>query len=132
MLAGGTAVTRRARTWLGVAGAVVVLLVGCDGSAGDPPARTSLGGTSGGGASSSSALSSASRVFDNAALEDGVRQVLTQSYSIAGVGEVRCPSGQAVQLGISFDCEVTVGGAPKTVTLTVQTADGTYEVSAPK
>lgn len=130
MLSGGTAVTRRARTWVGLAGAVVVLLVGCDGSAGDPPAPTSLGGTSGGGASFSSTLGS--RVFDRAALQDGVRQVLTQSYGIAGVGEVRCPSGQAVQVGISFDCEVTVGGVPKTVTLAVQTADGTYEVSAPK
>jgi hypothetical protein len=71
-------------------------------------------------------------VFDSAALEDGVRQVLTQSYGLADITEVRCPSGQAVQVGISFDCEVIVGGVPKTVTLTVQTSDGTYQVSAPK
>lgn len=124
--------SRGARIRAGLAGAGVLLLVaGCAGRGGDRPAPSSVGGTSG-GASSSSVLAPASRVFDSAALEDGVRQVLTQSYGLADITEVRCPSGQAVQVGISFDCEVIVGGVPKTVTLTVQTSDGTYQVSAPK
>ncbi|GAB2970998.1 DUF4333 domain-containing protein [Amycolatopsis acidiphila] len=125
--------SRRARTWAGLAGAGVLLLAGCDGSGGGPPSPGSLGRTSGGGASSaSSTRAPASRVFDAAALENGVRQVLTESYGIADVTGVRCPSGQTVQVGISFDCEVTVAGQPRTVTLMVQTPDGTYQVSAPK
>lgn len=124
---------RRARTWAGLAGAGVLLLAACDGGGGDKPVPTPLGTTSGGGTpSSSTSFTPASRVFDTTALENGVTQVLTRSYGIADVTGVRCPAGQAVQVGISFDCAVTVAGQPKTVTLTVQTPDGTYQVSQPK
>jgi hypothetical protein len=109
------------------------LLAGCDGSGGDRPVPSPLGSTSGGGApSAGGSLAPASRVFDTTALENGVRQVLTQAYGLPDVTGVRCPSGQVVQVGISFDCAVTVAGQPKTVTLTVQTPDGTYQVSVPK
>ncbi|WP_160148809.1 DUF4333 domain-containing protein [Amycolatopsis alkalitolerans] len=125
--------SRGARFWAGLAGAGVMLLAGCDSSGGDQPPPTSLGGTSGGGApSAGTTLPPAPRVFDTGALQNGVRQVLTQSYGLTDVTGVRCPSGQAVQVGVSFDCAVTVAGEPKSVTLTVQTADGTYQVSAPK
>ncbi|WP_435155226.1 DUF4333 domain-containing protein [Amycolatopsis sacchari] len=123
--------SRRARLCACLA-ASVLPLAGCGGGGDAPPAPTSLGGTTGGGMPSSSTLSPAPRVFDARALEDGVRQVLTQSYGLADVGEVRCPSGQFVQAGISFDCEVVVGGARKNVTLTVQGLDGTYQVSQPR
>ncbi|MBB2937015.1 hypothetical protein FHX82_004079 [Amycolatopsis bartoniae] len=118
------------RRALGCACLVVLPLAGCTGG-GDAPSVPSSSGSS---ASSSSAvtLPSASRVFDETALENGVRQVLSQSYGLADVTEVRCPAGQAVQVGISFECAVTVAGAQRSVTLRVQTPDGTYQVSAPK
>lgn len=122
---------RRARTRAGLAGAGLLLLAGCHGPGGGPPAPSPVS-TSRGAASSSTSLAPASRVFDTTALENGVRQVLTQSYGIPDVTGVRCPSGQVVQVGISFDCAVTVAGQAKTVTLTVRTPDGTYQVSVPK
>lgn len=110
---------------------MVVLASGCSGAADHKPPATS---------SSSpiissivvTSLSPVPRIFDEAALQDGVRRVLVQAYGLGDVGTVRCPSGQAVQAGISFDCAVQVGGVGKHVTLTVRGADGTYEVSQPK
>ncbi|WP_236793016.1 DUF4333 domain-containing protein [Amycolatopsis sp. GM8] len=123
--------SRRARFWAGSA-AGLLLLAGCAGPGGEKPAPSPQSITSGGGTSSSRGLAPVPRVFDPAALESGVRQVLTESYGIADVTQVRCPSGQTVQVGVSFDCAVTLRGEQKAVTLTVRNVDGTYEVSGPK
>jgi hypothetical protein len=110
-----------------MAGLSALVLAGCSGNGAPPPSPLTdpLGGTS-------TSLGPAQRIFDTLALQNGVKQVLTQSYGIASVGEVHCPSQQAVQTGISFDCTVELGGAMKAVTLTVKSSDGTYEVSQPK
>jgi len=65
-------------------------------------------------------------------LNSALRRVLGESYRLAGVSTVRCPSNQAVQPGSVFSCAVEVGGIPESVTLTVRDWDGTYEVSVPK
>lgn len=119
----------RAGTSAGIGCLAAVLVAGCDGAGDDQPAPVSPSIVS---ASSGSSLSPVPRIFDEAALEDGVRRVLVQSYALTDVGTVRCPSGQAVLTGISFDCEVEMGGVAKSVTLTVRGPDGTYEVSPPK
>lgn len=115
----------RASTWAGLAALGTVLVTGCSGGA--EPAPGPLTDTS-----TSTGLGPAQRIFDTIALQNGVKQVLTQSYQLADVGAVHCPSQQEVQVGISFDCTVELGGRTKSVTLTVKSADGTYEVSQPK
>jgi Domain of unknown function (DUF4333) len=121
----------RVRIRAGLTGAATLLLVaGCNRPADVPITPSSTGGSSGSTAQSS--LSPVPRIFDVTALEAGVRRVLTQSYQLTGVGEVRCPSGQAVQAGISFDCSIELNGTTKTVTLTVENSAGTYRVSQPK
>lgn len=119
----------RAGTWAGVGCVAAVLAAGCAGSSDKPPVTSAPGVVS---ESSPSSLTPVPRIFDESALEGGVRRVLVQSYGVTDIGAVRCPSGQAVQVGISFDCTVQIGGAVRNVTLTVRGADGTYEVSAPK
>ncbi|HVW43278.1 MAG TPA: DUF4333 domain-containing protein [Amycolatopsis sp.] len=105
------------------------LLSGCGGSGDEPPATSSPGVISD---SAVSSLSPVPRIFDEAALEAGVRRVLVQSYGLTDVGTVHCPTGQSVQTGVSFDCEVQTGRVTRHVTLTVRGPDGTYEVSQPK
>ena len=70
--------------------------------------------------------------FDAGAVQQGVQQILTDSYDIPGVESVTCPSGQAVEPGATFDCEATVEGSTLTVTVTVKDDDGTYEVGHPR
>ncbi|HVV14781.1 DUF4333 domain-containing protein [Amycolatopsis sp.] len=120
----------RARIVVVTAGAL--LLAGCGGGDGDRVTPSTIGATSRGSSATSSSATPAPRIFDAKALQDGVRQVLVQSYGLAGVSDVRCPSGQVVQTGVSFDCALQVDGAPKTVTLTVRSQDGTYQVSQPR
>lgn len=119
----------RSAAWAGAAGSALILLAGCAGGGDAPPPPSSGGVVSAG---STSSLSPAPRIFDEAALEDGVRHVLVASYQLTDVGAVRCPSDQAVQAGISFDCTVVLGGVTKSVTLTVRGVDGTYEVAQPR
>lgn len=111
---------------------MVLLLTACGTSGEAPGPEVSTVSTSAGGASSSAGSAPVSRVFQTSALQDGVRRILSDTYGLADVTGVRCPEQQAVQVGISFDCEASVGGVPKTVTLTVQTPDGTYAVARPK
>ena len=70
--------------------------------------------------------------FDESAVNRDVQGVLTDNYQIEGVESVDCPSGQEVAVDSSFDCKVTIGGKEQTVTLTVKSDDGRYEVSQPK
>lgn len=73
------------------------------------------------------------KVFDENAVQDGVKKILTEKYNVSKVESASCPSGQAVTQGSTFDCKVKIDGKDKTVTITVK--DGgraLYEVSLPK
>ncbi|RVW03289.1 DUF4333 domain-containing protein [Rhodococcus spongiicola] len=72
------------------------------------------------------------KTLDEVAVEEGVDRIVTESYGARTVTNVRCPSGQKVELDASFDCILTVDGKLRTVTVTVTDSDGTYEVSRPK
>ncbi|MGW6696870.1 DUF4333 domain-containing protein [Nocardia sp. NPDC055049] len=69
--------------------------------------------------------------LDNAAVQDGVSRVLKDSYGIADVSDVSCPSGQAVEVDATFTCELKVSGEAKKVTVKITKEDGTYEVGRP-
>lgn len=69
--------------------------------------------------------------LDNSAVQDGVQKVLKDSYGIDDVQDVSCPSGQKVEVGASFDCDLKVGGEQKKVTVKITKDDGTYEVGRP-
>lgn len=74
-------------------------------------------------------------VFDQNAVQDGVRTVLTaqppNGYGQSSVGTVSCPAKQPVKAGTTFDCTAVVNGDRKTVTITVKDSDGNYEVGQP-
>ena len=70
--------------------------------------------------------------FDNSAVERGVQSILTENYGIENVTAVSCPAGQEVKTGNTFDCTATIDNQQKTVTVTVKTDDGEYEVGQPK
>ncbi|GEL19697.1 DUF4333 domain-containing protein [Pseudonocardia asaccharolytica] len=69
----------------------------------------------------------ATRVFDQAALQDGVTQVLTRDYGHE-VSDVRCADGITVAAGTSFTCEATVDGERVTVPIMITSDDGHYQV----
>lgn len=69
--------------------------------------------------------------FDNVAVQDGVRKILTEEYQ-RDVGAVSCPAGQEVKTGRTFNCSVTVDGEERQVTITIKTDSGEYEVGEPK
>lgn len=67
----------------------------------------------------------------------GVQQVLsdeTNGYGAKNVQNVKCNHGQnpTVKKGATFDCDVSIDGAPKRVTVTFQDSKGTYEVGRPQ
>lgn len=69
--------------------------------------------------------------LDRAAAEQGVAQVLADSYGATGVADVACPSGQKVVKDATFTCTLTVKGNPQQVTVTFTDDEGTYEVGRP-
>ena len=71
------------------------------------------------------------RVLDPAAVGDGVRKILLESFRLADVDLVTCPAGQPVIAGRGFVCTVQIGGAAKRVPVTVLGADGRYRVDPP-
>jgi hypothetical protein len=67
----------------------------------------------------------------------GVQQILTDStngYGAKNVKDVKCNNGQnpTVKKGASFDCDVSIDGTKRQVTVTFQDNKGTYEVGRPK
>jgi hypothetical protein len=67
----------------------------------------------------------------------GVQQILTDStngYGAKNVKDVKCNNGQnpTVKKGSSFDCDVSIDGTKRQVTVTFQDNKGTYEVGRPK
>ncbi|GAB3483187.1 DUF4333 domain-containing protein [Amycolatopsis cihanbeyliensis] len=132
----------RLRVVLLLAVAGVLLGAGCDQGSGEDggqetPAASST--TSANSASSGRDSTPATTtthsplptVFDRQAMQESVRKVLTESYGLADVTNVSCPSGRPVEVGSTFECAVRVAGEPKTVTITVTSEDAEYEVSAP-
>lgn len=78
---------------------------------------------------------SGTKVFDQGALQDGVKKIVMQYDPSTEVESVTCPANQPVQAGTTFDCGLSLGGAqPRetTVTVTVKDDNGTYEVGQPK
>ncbi|MCK2242917.1 MULTISPECIES: DUF4333 domain-containing protein [unclassified Crossiella] len=72
------------------------------------------------------------KVFDENAVQEGVKKILVEKYNVQKVENATCPSGQAVTQGSTFDCKVKIDGKDKTVTVTVKNSNAVYEVSLPK
>ena len=72
-----------------------------------------------------------SEVFSELSIQDGVHQVLSDDYKLE-VSSVNCPSGQPVRVGSTFDCTASIDGQPRRVPITVETADGQYQVGEPQ
>jgi hypothetical protein len=70
--------------------------------------------------------------FDKSAVQDGVARIVTQSFGAIDVSDVSCPSGQKVETGATFTCDLTVDGESRSVTVTVKDDQGTYEVGRPQ
>jgi hypothetical protein len=75
--------------------------------------------------------------LDVDAAQSGVQQILTDEsngYGAKNVKDVKCNDGQSptVKKGDTFDCEVSIDGTKRQVTVTFQDDNGTYEVGRPK
>jgi hypothetical protein len=75
--------------------------------------------------------------LDVSKAQTGVQQVLsdeTNGYGAKNVKDVKCNNGAdpTVKKGASFDCNVSIDGAAKRVTVTFQDDKGTYEVGRPQ
>jgi hypothetical protein len=69
--------------------------------------------------------------------QEGVQQILTDEangYGAKNVKDVKCNNGQnpTVKKGDTFNCEVSIDGTKRQVTVTFQDDKGTYEVGRPK
>ncbi|MGO4613195.1 DUF4333 domain-containing protein [Nocardia sp. 2YAB30] len=69
--------------------------------------------------------------LDQAAVQDGVKKVLSDSYGIQDISDVSCPSGEEVKVDATFQCDLKVSGEAKKVTIKITKEDGTYEVGRP-
>ena len=70
------------------------------------------------------------RVLDTAAVQDGVRQVLSQDYGLE-VQSVTCPDGTAVATDATFECTAVIDGEQVAVPIRITSEDGNYEVGRP-
>ena len=75
--------------------------------------------------------------LDVNAAQTGVKQILTDEtngYGAKNVKDVKCNDGQSptVKKGDTFNCEVSIDGTKRQVTVTFQDDNGTYEVGRPK
>ncbi|NIH82647.1 DUF4333 domain-containing protein [Amycolatopsis viridis] len=70
--------------------------------------------------------------LDQAAVQDGVAQILHEDFGEGDVANVQCPDDQPVKTGTTFDCGVTVAGQPKKVTVRVLNEQAQYEVGMPR
>ncbi|MGZ8802126.1 MAG: DUF4333 domain-containing protein [Mycobacterium sp.] len=75
--------------------------------------------------------------LDVNAAQDGVEQILTDEtngYGAKNVNDVKCNNGVSptVKKGDTFNCEVSIDGTKRQVTVTFQDDNGTYEVGRPK
>jgi hypothetical protein len=75
--------------------------------------------------------------LDVSAAQSGVQQILTDEangYGAKNVKDVKCNQGNSptVKKGDTFNCEVSIDGTKRQVTVTFQDNNGTYEVGRPK
>jgi len=75
--------------------------------------------------------------LDVGAAQTGVAQILSDEangYGAKNVKDVKCNDGSSptVKKGDTFDCEVSIDGTKRQVTVTFQDDNGTYEVGRPK
>jgi hypothetical protein len=75
--------------------------------------------------------------LDVGAAQTGVAQILSDEangYGAKNVKDVKCNNGSSptVKKGDTFDCEVSIDGTKRQVTVTFQDDSGTYEVGRPK
>ncbi|GAA4034613.1 hypothetical protein GCM10022247_69800 [Allokutzneria multivorans] len=73
-----------------------------------------------------------SKVFDNTAMQNDVKKMLTERYGQTKTESVTCPAGQKVALNATFECKAKIDGKDKAIPITVKTAEGRYEVGYPK
>ena len=75
--------------------------------------------------------------LDVGAAQSGVERILTDEangYGAKNVNNVKCNNGESptVKKGDTFNCEVSIDGTKRQVTVTFQDDNGTYEVGRPK
>ncbi|HEU4362992.1 MAG TPA: DUF4333 domain-containing protein [Mycobacterium sp.] len=75
--------------------------------------------------------------LDVSKAQEGVQQILTDQtngYGAKNVKDVKCNDGQnpVVKQGDTFNCEVSIDGTKRQVTVTFRDNSGTYEVGRPK
>jgi hypothetical protein len=70
-------------------------------------------------------------VFDQAAVQNGVRTILRDEYRLR-VSEVVCPPNQQVLPARSFTCVATIDGRRSEVPVVIQDRDGRYRVGQPR
>lgn len=73
------------------------------------------------------------RVFDREKVEDGVADLVRNSYDMAATG-ADCPEAENTEVkpGNTFTCSLTIDGDLYETTITVKDDDGTYEVDVPE
>jgi hypothetical protein len=116
----------------------IALLSGCGSDAGSPvvPATTqtvtytpSSAVRPGDPAPSATSTGPRAKIFDQAAVQDSVKRILTTDYKVEGVKTVTCPAKQEVKEATTFNCAVALADMVKKVTITVTSDEGDYEVS---
>jgi hypothetical protein len=75
--------------------------------------------------------------LDVSKAQSGVQQILTDQvngYGVKNVKDIKCNDGKkpTVKKGDTFNCDASVDGQHKQVTVTFQDNTGTYEVGRPK
>jgi hypothetical protein len=128
-------VGRRTVLVIGLACVGAALLAGCTKADTTSPATTrtvtvtpSIGTATSEPSFSAASTSPRAKVFDEIAVQDSVRKILTEDYKIAGIKDVTCPAKQEVKVGSAFDCAVAVGNDVKKVAITVTSGEGDYTV----
>ncbi|PMR60488.1 hypothetical protein C1A38_14295 [Verrucosispora sp. ts21] len=71
------------------------------------------------------------KVFDTAAVQQGVLSVLRDDYRL-DADLVACPPDQPVTVGSRFSCSAQIAGVPTAITVTVLSTDGRFEVARPQ
>ncbi|MEP7762777.1 DUF4333 domain-containing protein [Sanguibacter sp. 25GB23B1] len=73
----------------------------------------------------------AAPLFEQEALESGVRDVLTDDFELTDVDDVECPADVVAQGGEQLECTFTSGGEDLSVPVEVLNDDGQYRVGGP-
>lgn len=129
---------RASRAAVLVLAAATMVLAGC-GDDGDPAstrttttASTTSSEPTTSATTTTTTYSPAPQVFDNAAMQDAVHQILTESYRVKRLGVVTCPPDKPVRKGLKFSCKAMIDGKRHLVLITVTTNDGAYDVGLPR